>query len=150
MKAKLLILSIFFFCSTFVVFGQSEEKPIPILPGGEISNTTPDTMWVLHSTKQFKKTIVALNQYKACMKLNETRQQAIDSLEILYKVQKEVSDSTKREYDICYAETHEMDQKITLLGEMNDKQSKYTRIAIIVGASTTVAAFVVGFVLGIK
>ncbi|MBN2892271.1 MAG: hypothetical protein JXL97_10410 [Bacteroidales bacterium] len=150
MKVKIIIILFVFSILSISGFSQNEDKPYPVLPGGSITNTTTDTLWVLNSTKQFKKTIIALNNQKLYKELDRQNKQLIDSLLVLNDIRAEYIDSLKLEYNICMDEATNLYENSELLGELNTKQSKYTRIAIVVGASTTLAAFVVGFILGIK
>ncbi len=149
MRVKTILLIIIFFASLQAV-AQKSEVPIPILPNGSITNQTADTMWVLHSTKQFKKITIALNNYKTCQKINNKQEQLIDSLSELNVQRKDYIDSLKKEYNICMEEANNLYENSELLGELNTKQTKYTRIAIFTGAGTTVIAFLVGLFIGIK
>lgn len=152
MNHKFSIILISFVFLTNVAFSQFEKKdvPIPILTGKSITNNTQDTMWVLHSTKQFKKVIIALKNEKVYKKLIVKHKQLEDTLDLLNAEQTSYIDSLKHERQLYIEQVDKSESDLALLGEMNKNQSKYTRIAIIVGASTTVVAFIVGFILGIK
>jgi hypothetical protein len=152
MNHKFLIILIGFVLSTNVAFSQFDKKevPIPILSGNSITNNTQDTMWVLHSTKQFKRVAIALKNEKLYKELIVKHKQLEGNLDLLNIEQASYIDSLKHERQLYIQQVDESEADLALLAEMNKKQSKYTRIAIIVGASTTVTAFIVGFILGIK
>ena len=144
------VLSVLIFIVSGVLAQNPDGKPIPILPNNSITNNTSDTMWVLNSTKQFRKVTIALNNQKLYKKLIVKNNQLIDSLKSLDRQLTLYNDSLKSERNLYIEQVDECEKDLSLLGEMNQKQSKYTRLAIIIGGSTTVTAFIVGFILGIK
>ena len=150
MKSKIFSFLIVFMILAFEVNAQKDEVPIPVMPGNSISNETLDTMWVLHSTKQFKKVAIALKNQGLYKELSKKNEQLVDSLQLLNDERSTYIDSLKNERQLYIQQVDKCEADLGLLGEMNMKQSKYTRIAIIVGSATTVTAFIVGFILGIK
>lgn len=149
MKVRFILIFLVLLFVSIESYSQ-KDVPYPVLPGGSTTNNTTDTLWVLSSTKQFKKVITALNTNKQYKKLEKINKQIIDSLELLNYEQSGYIDSLKKEYDICYEESKKLYENSELLGKMNTRQTMYTRIAVIVGTGTTVGAFIVGFILGKK
>jgi len=148
MNHKLLFFIVFFIIP-FLGISQ-DDKPIPLFTGTSYTNNTLDTMWILTSTAQFKKVTIALNNQKFYKKEIKKHEQLVDSLDLLNKNQAEYIDSLKKERLYYMDLWNKSEKNVDMLAELNDKQTTYTRWAIVIGGSTTVIAFVVGFILGIK
>jgi len=141
------IFVIVFLLATVSVFGQ---KPDAVLPGNtKTLAPTTDTLWVL-SNADFKKTIIAARELKLYKNENVLLEQEVDSLKLLNAERQSLIDTLKSDRDFYVKNWKTCEDDLNFLGELNQNQAKRTRIAIIVGASTTVTAFIVGFILGIK
>jgi len=150
-KVKVFIIFSIILMSVSIGFSQgSVKKPLALLPGNSIINNSTDTMWVLSSTSDFKKVINAKYEAETYFKINEINKKIIDSLELISITQKELIERCNIEYDSCFNVAEKCDERLNLMGELNTKQTMYTKIAILSGVTTTIAAFVVGFILGMK
>lgn len=148
MNHKILILIV---CLIIPYFGISQDdKPIPLFSGESYTNNTLDTMWLLHSTAQFKKVSIALNNQKSYKKEIEKYKQLVDSMNLINIEQIEYIDSLKKERLYYMDLWSKSDKDVEMLAKLNNKQTKFTRWAIVIGSTTTVTAFIVGLFLGLK
>ncbi len=149
MKSKILI--ILPFLLFFALATKAQKKiPVPVLPGQTYTvDPKDDTLWVMNN-HYFKKTIVAGKQLKICKEQNELYKKQTDTLKEIINQQKILIDTLKSDRDYYKKNWSEAETDLNKLGEMLNKQSSYTKTAIIIGSATTVTAFIIGFILGIK
>jgi hypothetical protein len=147
MKTKNIFITIIFLLFASSIFAQ---KPKVILPGQNLNVTSKnDTLWIINN-KLFKKTIIKAKQLKICRQEVKLQNSIIDSLKKINSENKILVDTLKNDRNFYQKNWKKAEDDLSLLADMNKNQSRYTRIAIIVGTTTTVAAFIAGFLLGMK
>lgn len=142
MRVRLILLGFLLINITVVA-----QRPEYVLPG-ETKSFSPDkdTLWVI-TGKQYKQTIIAKEQLKICNKQLDVYKQMTDTLKEEIKVLKDKNDLLVQDRDFYVKNWKEAESDVTLLADMNKKQTIYTQIAIGVGIVTTIAAFFGGFLL---
>ncbi len=135
--------------SSFISFGQKKQL-ISIAPGTSKTVTaTNEKLYVITKT-QLQNTIVTGMMLDTCKKQNEIYKQLVDTLKEI-SVQKDILiDTLTNDRDFYIKSGKECETDVETLLKMNESQYNKTKWAIIIGSSTTVVAFVVGFILGIK
>ncbi len=147
---KIFLILFIIISTTTLSLAQNYAKPYPLLPGDTLVVTSPkDTLWIMNNHR-FKQTIIAKKQLKLCREEVDTLKQMVDTLTELNVQRQDLIDTVKRDRDYYMKNWKEAEEDLKLMGELNTKQSQYTKIAIIVGSATTVTAFIVGFILGFK
>ncbi len=150
MKSKILII-LFPFILIFAGETKAQQKiPVHVLPG-QTYTVSPqnDTMWVMNNYF-FKKTIIAKKQLKICKEQNNLYKKQSDTLNKIISEKDILLDTLKSDRDYYKNNWKNAETDLNTLGEMLNKQSSYTKTAIIIGSATTVTAFIVGFILGMK
>jgi len=148
MRCKVLLLLIILLTS----LGLEAQRfvPIPVLPGNTYNvDSKNDTLWII-TNKQFKKTLITHDQLKVCKQQKDLLVQQNDTLKELILTQKVLIDTLKHDRDFYVNNWKKAENDLEECTQMVKNQSKYKKIAIIVGSATTVSAFIVGFILGIK
>lgn len=148
MNHKLLIILIIFVTSISVE--AQRFVPIPVLPGNSYTvDSKNDTLWIINN-RQFKKTIATKEKFDNCLKQNELLKAQTDTLKELVSIQKSLIDTLKNDRNYYIDNWKKAENDLGECTTMLKKQSNHTKTAIIVGAATTVSAFILGFILGIK
>ena len=139
------------FLLIFVAEIRAQKKlSVPVLPGQTYTvEPQNDTMWIM-TNYFFKRTIIAKKQLKICKEQNELYKKQSDTLKEIISEQKILIDTLKSDRDYYKKNWNEAETDLNTLGEMLNKQSSYTKTAIIIGSATTVTAFIIGFILGMK
>ncbi len=153
MNPKKIFVFIFCFALSFNFFAQNDSiytKPQAILPGKKVTIAPEkDTLWVLNQAL-FKKTVIAGQRVKIYKKEVKLLENEIDTLKELNHQRQILIDTLKSDKNFYKDNWKICESDLKLLNDMNEKQSQYTKIAIIVGSATTVTAFIIGFILGFK
>ncbi|MEA3451560.1 MAG: hypothetical protein U9Q83_06610 [Bacteroidota bacterium] len=147
MKNKILIIIIAFF--SISISANAQQKPQVILPGNTVKvNAKKDTLWIM-SNYHFKKSIIAKKQLKICNKQVNEQKKILDNLKLVNENNAIIIDTLKNDRNYYVENWEKAEKDVNTLANMNDKCSKHLKIAIIVGATTTVVAFLAGFFIGI-
>lgn len=143
LKHKLIIIVVLTLFYTIT----SAQAPEYVLPGqSKVLEPKNDTLWILNN-QQFKKTIIAKEQLKICNKQVDEYKKLLDSVQQLANLQKQKSEILEKDRNFYINQNNQYKEDIDLLVKLNKKQSFYTQMAIIVGASTTIIAFILGFII---
>jgi len=128
-------------------FGQSKEYPKPVIPGAtlEIAPTT-DTMWVI-TDEQIRKTIATHKKYKISEEQNTLYAQQVTKLKEQGLVKDSLITVLEKDRDYYKKIWESCSNDIETLGKISKRQGKSTKIAIIAGTLTTIAAFFAGMIL---
>ena len=145
MKIKFFTLILFLGIST-ITFGQKTKF---ILPGQTMSITSKNDTLCVIGIKNYKKAIIVSKQLKICNEKFKDQQKIIDTLKQIKTEQQVLIDTLKKDRDFYRNNWQKAEENLKLLADMNKNQSRYTRIAIIAGATTTVVAFLAGIYIGL-
>ncbi len=147
---KILLILTLFLLTISTINAQNYSKPRPLLPKDTLLlYSAKDTLWIMNN-KHFKQTIIAKKQIELCRQQVDAQKNMIDTLQELNAQRQDLIDTLTNDRDFYIKNWHKAEEDLKLMGELNTKQSQYTKIAIIVGSATTVTAFIVGFILGLK
>lgn len=134
----------------FLTFSVSAQYPDKIDIGATKSYSPTNTkLWVL-TDAQFRKTIEVGMLLDTCRAQNDLLKQEIVLLKQISQEKDVLIDTLKNDRDFYIQKHNECEDNVASLLDINEDFYKQRNIAIIVGSSTTVVAFVVGFILGIK
>lgn len=147
MKPRFFIIIGLLFVSSSVF---SQQYPYKINAGATQSvSANNGKLWVL-TDNQFRETIEKGMLLDTCIAQNDLLKQQVALLKEISDEKQDLIDSLKNDRDFYIQKHNECEDDVESLLSMNDKFYKQRNIAIIVGSATTVTAFVVGFILGIK
>lgn len=144
------LLTILIILVTSISVEAQRFVPIPVLPGNSYTvDSKNDTLWIINN-RQFKKTIATKEKFNNCMKQNVLLKKQSDTLKELASTQNLLIDTLKHDRNFYINNWKKAETDLDECTTMMKHQSSQTKTAIIVGAATTVSAFILGFILGIK
>lgn len=146
LKFYFIIILLFSFANAF---GQ-QQYPFKIDAGNTQNiSATNSKLWVI-TDAQFRKTIETGILLDTCRAQNNLLKQQVDLLKQISQEKQDLIDTLKNDRDFYIQKHIECENDVGSLLTMNDKFYRQRNIALIAGGATTVTAFIVGFILGMK